>query len=75
MFTCEHYERLSFLGYERLSFLGDRDRDRPRGGATKDSILVAFERRIAHDVDTEFAEALIQIEHIALLRLKDRLPA
>ena len=44
-------------------------------GATKDEILAAFERRIAHDVDTEFAEALTQIERIALLRLKDRLPA
>ena len=44
-------------------------------GATKDAILAAFERRIAHDVDTEFAEALMQIERIALLRLQDRLPA
>ena len=44
-------------------------------GATKDEILSAFKRRIAHDVDTEFAEALTQIERIALLRLKDRLPA
>ena len=44
-------------------------------GATKDQILAAFERRMAHDVETEFAEALTQIERIALLRLKDRLPA
>ena len=44
-------------------------------GATKDAILAAFERRIAHDADTEFAEALTQIERIALLRLQDRLPA
>lgn len=44
-------------------------------GATKAEILAAFERRIAHDVETEFAEALVQIERIALLRLKDRLPA
>ena len=44
-------------------------------GASKDEILAAFERRIAHDVETEFAEALTQIERIALLRLKDRLPA
>ena len=44
-------------------------------GASKEAILAAFERRIAHDVDTEFAEALTQIERIALLRLKDRLPA
>ncbi len=44
-------------------------------GAGKDAILAAFERRIAHDVETEFQEALTQIERIALLRLKDRLPA
>jgi OHCU decarboxylase len=44
-------------------------------GATKEQILSAFERRIAHDVETEFAEALMQIERIALLRLRDRLPA
>ncbi len=44
-------------------------------GATKDDILNAFERRISHAPDQEFAEALSQIDKIALLRLKDRLPA
>lgn len=44
-------------------------------GATKEQILAAFERRIAHDADAEFAEALAQIERIAALRLADRLPA
>lgn len=44
-------------------------------GATKEEILAAFERRIAHDADAEFAEALAQIERIAALRLADRLPA
>ena len=44
-------------------------------GATKDDILGAFERRIGHGPDEEFAEALTQIEKIALLRLRDRLPA
>ena len=44
-------------------------------GATKDDILAAFERRIGHAPDEEFNEALTQIEKIALLRLRDRLPA
>ncbi|MCB1536086.1 MAG: polysaccharide deacetylase, partial [Rhodoblastus sp.] len=44
-------------------------------GSTKDDILAAFERRIDHGQDEEFAEALTQIEKIALLRLRDRLPA
>jgi OHCU decarboxylase len=44
-------------------------------GATKDEIMAAFERRIGHDKDAEFAEALTQIEKIALLRLADRLPS
>ena len=44
-------------------------------GATKEQILAAFERRIAHNADAEFAEALAQIERIAALRLADRLPA
>jgi 2-oxo-4-hydroxy-4-carboxy--5-ureidoimidazoline (OHCU) decarboxylase len=43
-------------------------------GATKDQILAGFERRIDHDADAEFAEALTQIEKIAALRLSDRLP-
>ncbi len=37
----------------------------------KASILAAFERRIAHDTDTEFAEACRQVERIARLRLED----
>ncbi|MFT4096100.1 MAG: allantoinase PuuE [Rhodoblastus sp.] len=44
-------------------------------GSTKDDILAAFERRIGHGQDQEFAEALAQIDKIALLRLRDRLPA
>ncbi len=43
-------------------------------GRTKGEILDGFERRLTHDSDTEFEEALRQIEHIALLRLQDRLP-
>lgn len=41
---------------------------------TKDSILRAFETRIANDTATEFATACAQVERIAALRLKDQLP-
>ncbi len=44
-------------------------------GRTKDEILTAFETRIANDRATEFATACGQVERIALLRLKDMLPA
>jgi chitin deacetylase len=44
-----------------------RDHDKP-------GILAAFERRLANDSDTEFAEACAQVERIAELRLKDILP-
>ncbi|MCA3551386.1 MAG: allantoinase PuuE, partial [Rhodobacter sp.] len=41
---------------------------------TKESILAAFEARLANDRDTEFATACAQVERIAALRLKDMLP-
>ena len=41
---------------------------------TRASILEAFERRLAHDTETEFAEACAQVERIAELRLKDMAP-
>lgn len=43
-------------------------------GRSKDEILGAFERRLAHDPVTELRTALEQIERIALLRLSDLLP-
>ena len=43
-------------------------------GASKEAIMAAFEKRIGHDAEAEFAEALTQIEKIAALRLADRLP-
>lgn len=43
-------------------------------GASKADILAAFERRLRNDADTEFAEALRQIERITLLRLQQLLP-
>jgi OHCU decarboxylase len=42
-------------------------------GKTKADILEAFETRLPHSPDQEFATALEQIEKIALLRLKDML--
>lgn len=44
-------------------------------GQSKDTILKAFERRIANDPAAEFETALQEIEKIALLRLKDRFGA
>lgn len=44
-------------------------------GRSKDEILRAFEERLDHDPGTEFDTAIVQIELIALLRLKDRLPS
>jgi len=43
-------------------------------GRSKDEIMGAFERRIAHDRDQEFSTALSEISRIALLRLGDMLP-
>ena len=43
-------------------------------GKSKEDILAAFTQRIDNDQDAEFAEAIRQIERIALLRLQDRLP-
>jgi OHCU decarboxylase len=44
-------------------------------GRTKEEILAAFEERLDHETDQEFDAAIVQIELIALLRLKDRLPS
>jgi OHCU decarboxylase len=43
-------------------------------GKTKQDIMQSFEKRIHHSRDAEFAESLIQIERIAMLRLETRLP-
>ena len=41
-------------------------------GATKESILAAFEERIDNDADTERAAALANVERILRLRIEDR---
>lgn len=43
-------------------------------GRSKADILAAFEERLAHDPEPEFETALREVEAIALLRLKERLP-
>jgi OHCU decarboxylase len=43
-------------------------------GRSKHEILAAFEERLEHDPDREFDTAMEQVESIALLRLRDRLP-
>lgn len=42
-------------------------------GLKKDEILQSFKKRIEHDEATEFAQACLQVEKIALLRLHDKL--
>ena len=44
-------------------------------GRSKDAIIQSLETRLKNDPQSEFTEALQQIEQIALLRLKDRLPS
>jgi OHCU decarboxylase len=44
-------------------------------GRSKEEILAAFEERLEHSPEAEFDTAVVQIELIALLRLKDRLPS
>jgi 2-oxo-4-hydroxy-4-carboxy-5-ureidoimidazoline decarboxylase len=44
-------------------------------GRTRAEILAAFERRVENDPETELRTALDEIDRIALLRLRDMLPA
>jgi OHCU decarboxylase len=44
-------------------------------GRSKEEIMAAFEERLGHDPEQEFGTAIGQIELIALLRLKERLPS
>jgi OHCU decarboxylase len=43
-------------------------------GRSKDDVIAAMRQRLGADADAEFDVALTEIERIALLRLKDRLP-
>ena len=66
----ETFTRLNTGYVEKHGFpfiIAVRDHDKP-------GILAAFERRLANDSETEFAEACKQVERIAELRLQDMLP-
>ncbi|MGE4326988.1 MAG: allantoinase PuuE [Pseudodonghicola sp.] len=66
----ETFSRLNAAYVVKFGFpfiIAVRDHDKP-------GILAAFERRLEHDRDHEFAEACRQVERIAGLRLKDLLP-
>ena len=74
-------DRLSDEEYERFTTLNAAYREKfgipfimAVKGQTKEDILECFRRRIMNDAEAEFADALAQIERIALLRLKDILP-
>ncbi len=75
-------DRLSADELSRFTALNDRYRSRfgfpfimAVKGRSKGEILSAFESRLENDAEAEFATALAEVKRIALLRLKDRLPA
>ena len=75
-------DRLSDAELSRFTVLNDAYRARfafpfvmAVKGLSKAKILAAFETRLEHDTESEAAMALAEIEKIALLRLRVRLPA
>lgn len=75
------FDRLSDDEYERFTTLNAAYREKfgipfimAVKGQTKEDIVECFQRRIMNDAEAEFADALAQIERIALHRLKDILP-
>jgi len=79
--TSAGLDRLSDADRARFTALNDAYRARfgmpfvmaVRGASTAD-ILAAFERRLKNEPAAEQAEALRQIDRIAMLRLRERLP-
>lgn len=74
-------DSLGAADYTRFMALNDAYRQRfgfpfimAVKGRSKAEILAAFERRLGNTPEAEFAEALAQVERIALLRLRDLLP-
>ena len=74
-------DRLSAEELSRFTALNDRYRSRfgfpfvmAVKGRTKGEILSAFESRLGNEPAAEFTAALAEVERIALLRLRDRLP-
>lgn len=71
-------DRLSDTEYARFSELNERYRARfgfpfiiCARMTTREGVVAAFEERLGHDTETEIAEALHQIHHIARLRIED----
>jgi len=65
-----HFQKLNTAYTDKHGFpfiIAVRDHD-------KAGIMAAFERRLANDSNTEFAEACRQVERIAALRLQEVLP-
>lgn len=74
-------DRLTREEHAKFSALNERYTERfghpfivAVAGLDRHAILEAFERRIENDPDTEFAAACEQVERIALLRLRARIP-
>jgi OHCU decarboxylase len=74
-------DRLTAQERDRFGALNDRYKEKfgfpfvmAVKGRSKADILSAFEERLAHEPDQELEHALSEIERIALLRLKERLP-
>ena len=44
-------------------------------GRKADDVMSAFEERLENEAGEEFDRAVLEVERIALLRLRDRLPA
>ena len=72
-------DRLTAEEFARFHELNTRYRERfgfpfifAVKGATKESILAAFEERIDNDADTERAAALANVERILRFRIEDR---
>ena len=72
-------DRLTPDEHERFTALNDEYRAKfghpfivAVKGMDRHAILEAFERRVGHDAETEFAEACAQVERIARLRLDAR---
>lgn len=71
--TPEEFERLQALNARYVRQFGFPFIMAVKG-RTRAEILAAFERRVRHGRDEEFATALKEVERIVLLRLRDVLP-
>ncbi|RYC33033.1 allantoinase PuuE [Lichenibacterium minor] len=75
-------DRLSAVDLARFTDLNRRYRERfgfpfimAVKGRKADDVMSAFEERLENEAGEEFNRAVLEVERIALLRLRDRLPA